>query len=307
MVIRLASVQPRSFSGPDEHRNAEEALTWLDRAADEGADLVVFPEGYPGPTNPANDYDAFGPLAERAAARGVHVVAGRIQPTGDSRHYVTLELIDDRGTSVGVYRRTSPCGPYIYHDIDAWQFDYAEAPEPELPVFETRLGRIGMLVCSEVYLPELTRVLALAGADLVVFPAGGAINELLPTWRTLVWARAIENLIYTTATQNLYAEDEEGVGLIAAPERILARSRGMGLLIADLDLDRLRFLRDEDERIEFPKRYETIPGVLRWRRPDLYRTLIERDDGEKRTTGLEPATFGLGNILRGSLGIFGAP
>jgi predicted amidohydrolase len=277
MVIRLATVQPRSFSGRDEHRNADEALAWVDRAADEGADLVVFPEGYPGPTNPANDYDAFGPLADRAATRGVHVVGGRIQPTGDSRHHVTLELIDDRGTTVGVYRRTSPSGPYIYHDIDAWQFDYAEATEPELPVFETRLGRVGMLVCSEVYVPELARVLALAGADLVVFPAGGAINELLPSWRALVWARAIENLMYTAATQNLYAEDEEGLGLIAAPERILAQSPNMGLLVADLDLDRLQFLRDEDERIEFPKRYETIPGVLRWRRPELYRTLVESE------------------------------
>ena len=51
----------------------------------------------------------------------------------------------------------------------------------------------------------------------------------------------------------------------------------MGLLVADLDLDRLQFLRDEDERIEFPKRYETIPGVLRWRRPELYRTLVESE------------------------------
>jgi predicted amidohydrolase len=275
MSIRLAAVQPRSYSGREEHRNADEAVAWLDRAADEGADLVVFPEGYPGPTNPANNYDAFTPLAKRAAARGTHVIAGRIAAAREGQHHVTLELIDDRGSAIGVYRRTSPCGPYIYGDIDAWQFDYAEASEPELPVFETRLGRIGMLVCSEVYVPELTRVLALGGADLVVFPAGGAINELLPTWRTLIWARAIENLLYTAATQNLYADDEEGVGIVAAPERILTQLAGVGLLVADLDLDRLRFLREEEERIEFPKRYATIPGVLRWRRPELYERLAE--------------------------------
>jgi predicted amidohydrolase len=282
MSVRIAAVQPRSFSGPEEHRNADEALAWLERAADEGADLVVFPEGYPGPTNPANDYDAFTPLAERAAARGVHVVAGRIAPARDGQHHVTLELIDDRGTAIGVYRRTSPCGPYIYRDIDAWQFDYAEAADPELPVFETRLGRIGMLVCSEVYVPELARVLALGGADLTVFPAGGAINELLPTWRALIWARAIENLMYTAATQNLYGDDEDGVGIIAAPERILAQSARVGLLVADLDLDRLRFLREEEERIEFPKRYATIPGVLGWRRPELYRSLAELEVAAER-------------------------
>jgi hypothetical protein len=55
------------------------------------------------------------------------------------------------------------------------------------------------------------------------------------------------------------------------------------MLLADLDFERLRFLREEDERIEFPKRYATIPGVLRWRRPELYgplaRSKEERADG----------------------------
>lgn len=272
MQIRLAAVQPRSGSGPDEERNAVEALAWLDRSAAAGADLVVFPEGYPGPTNPANDYDAFGPLAERAAARGLHVLASRIEPVGNGGYHMTLRLIDDSGETVGVYRRTTPPGPYVYRDLDAWGFDYAEAPEPPR-VFETRLGRIGLLVCSEVYVPELSRVLAVEGADLILYPAGGAINELMATWRTMLWARAIENLVYTAATQNLYG-GEEGVATIASPEGILAQSQEEGILVADLDLDRLQFLRSEDERIEFPKRYRTIPGLLRWRRPELYGALL---------------------------------
>lgn len=279
--MRVAAIQPRSATGAEEWRNADEAVAWVERAAAQGADLVVFPEGYPGPTNPRNDYDAMGPLAEAARRHLVHVVAGAIEPAGGETHHVTLRLIDDTGETVGVYRRTSPTGPYIYQDIDAWQFDY-EAASEGIPVFDTRLGRIGLMVCSEVYVPELSRLAALQGADLLVYPAGAAINELLPTWRTLVWARAIENLVYTVATQNLYG-DEEGVAMIAAPERVLASSAGPGMLLADLDLERLRFLREEDERIEFPKRYATIPGVLRWRRPELYgplaRSQEERADG----------------------------
>ena len=69
MKARLAAVQPRSGRGSTESRNAVEALDWLDRAAGAGADLAMFPEGYPGPVNPANTFDAFGPLAERAAHR----------------------------------------------------------------------------------------------------------------------------------------------------------------------------------------------------------------------------------------------
>jgi predicted amidohydrolase len=271
MSIRLALVQPAGATGPDEHRNAAAALAWLERAAAEGADLVVFPEGYPGPANPANDYDALAPLAVRAGELGLHVVASRIEPAGDGRHHMALHLIGDDGSTVGRYRRTSPCGPYLYGDIPAWEFEYAEADE--LPVFETRLGRIGLLVCSEVYVPELTRVLVLRGAEIILCPAGGAINELLDSWRTMVRARAIESLVYAAACQNLYEDGEEGVAIIAAPERVLAASPREGLVVADLDLERLAYLRAEEEHILFPKPYATIPGVLRWRRPELYAPL----------------------------------
>lgn len=276
MSIRLAAVQPRSFHGADEERNVEEALRWVDRAAAAGADLVLFPEGYPGPTNPANTYDALDPLAEAAARAGVHIVAGAIEPAGGETYYVTLRLIGGDGQLVGTYRRATPPAPYgIYRDIPAWQFDYVHGPDDDLPVFDTALGRLGLQVCSEVYSTESSRVLTLKGAEVILYPAGGAINELLPAWRTMLWARAIENLVYTAAVQNIYSDLEEGVGTIASPEHVLAQSTGVGLLLADLALDRLRFLREEDERIEFPKRYRTVPGVLRWRRPELYGALLE--------------------------------
>ena len=275
MTVKVAAVQPRSWTGADESRNADEARNWLRRAAAAGADLVVFPEGYPGPANPLNEYDAIAPLAQLAAQLGVHVIASRIEPAPGG-HHMCLYLIDDRGQTVGVHRRTTPKGPYIYQDISAWGFDYVSSDQPP-QVYETRLGRIGMLVCSEVFVPELSRVLAVSGADIIAFPSGGAINELMPSWKTMVWARAIENLVYTIAVQNLYVEGEEGVGMIAAPETILAQSSGQGLVMAELDLERLRFLRQEDERVEFPKRYRTIPGVMRWRNPALYADLLTTD------------------------------
>jgi len=280
MKVRLAAVQPRSGGGTTESRNALEALDWLDRAAAAGADLVMFPEGYPGPVNPTNTYDAFGPLAERAARHKLHILASRVAAV-DGGFAVELHLIDDQGKTAGVYRRTTPRGPYVYRDIDAWDFNYIESNQPPM-VVKTRLGRIGMLVCSELYTPELSRLLAIQGADIILYPAGGAINEFLPGWRTLVWARAIENIAFTAACQNLYG-DEEGVATIAAPEGVLAASTGEGLVVADLDFDRLAYLRREDERIEFPKRYSTIPGVMRWRRPELYGALGEGTNGKPAT------------------------
>lgn len=277
--MRLAIFQPRIADGAPEADNLPVALEMMARAKGDGADLLLFPEGYPGPASPKSSYDCLPPLQDAAAKHGIHLVGSRIVAAG-ADHAMELFLIDDRGAVAGRYHRTTPRGPYIYKDIDAWGFDYAEADMPPV-VVETRLGRIGMLVCSELFVPELSRLLALQGADLILYPAGGAINELLPAWRNLVWARATENVVFTAAVQNLYGA-EEGVATIASPEKILAQSAGEGLLIADLDMQRLAFLRSEDERIEFPKRYASIPGLMRWRRPELYAALAERGPGDER-------------------------
>jgi predicted amidohydrolase len=267
--VRLAVVQPRTFRGREADRNVEAGLRYLDEAVRIGAQIICFPEGYPGPANPRHDYDAMEPLQAKARSNGVFVVASRIEPVAHGPgHHMVLHLIGPEGAILGTYRRTTPLGPYIYKDIDDWQFDYVVGDE--LPVIETMHGRIGLLVCSEVYAPELARILALKGAELLLAPAGALLNELLPTWRAMVWARAIENLMYTAACQNIYGV-EEGVAVIAGPEGVLAESTQPGVLVADLDIDRIRWLRGQDERIEMPKQYRVVPGTLRWPRADLFR------------------------------------
>lgn len=271
--VRIALVQPHSAWGPREESNVKQSLDWLDRCSKAGARLVVFPEGYPGPTNPKNSFDALASLRRRARELGLFVVAGNIEPAAGGGHYVCLHLIGEDGNILGTYRRTTPRGPYVYHDIPMWRFDYKEASNP-LCVFDTSIGRIGMLVCSEVYAPELARTLAVLGADIIVFPAGGGQGDLIPTWQTVVAARAIENIVYTGASQNLYEPHERGLAIVAGPEGVLATRSDSGMLIADLDLDRLEFLRSEDEKIEVPRRYRTVPGLLRWRRPELYAGIL---------------------------------
>lgn len=275
-TVRIALIQPQSAWGPNEEKNVKGALEWLDRCSGAAVDLVVFPEGYPGPTNPKNSYDALTPLREKARALKLHVVAGNIEPAAGGGHYVALHLIGSQGQIIGKYRRTTPRGPYVYHDIEAWGFDYRESLEG-LPVFDTPVGRIGLLVCSEVYSPELSRALAVQGADIILYPAGGGQGDLIPTWQTVLAARAIENIIYTGASQNIYEASDRGLGMIAGPEGVLATRSDAGMLIADLDLVRLDFLRSEDEKIEVPRRYRTVPGLLRWRRPELYADLLSQE------------------------------
>ena len=76
MRSRSRPSSPGAHHGAQEQRNVEQSLEWMQRASEQGADLVVFPEGYPGPTNPASHYDSLGPLQEAARSLGVHVVGG---------------------------------------------------------------------------------------------------------------------------------------------------------------------------------------------------------------------------------------
>src|SRR5262245_13495261 len=68
-----------------------------------------------------------------------------------------------------------------------------------------------------------------------------------------------------------------GIATICTPKRVLAESREPGLLTACVDLDRLRWLRDTDEELIVPAPYSTIPGHLRWRRPELYSELTRTE------------------------------
>jgi predicted amidohydrolase len=97
--------------------------------------------------------------------------------------------------------------------------------------------------CSEVYMPEVARALALRGADLIFMPAGRDKRRLWATWRTLIWARAIENLAIVATTQNLFDHSERGLAMVAAPEEILFESTAPSVSVVDVSLDRVRYLR----------------------------------------------------------------
>src|SRR5262249_57392402 len=91
----------------------------------------------------------------------------------------------------------------------------------EFPVFDTAHGKVGLAMCSEVYMPEVTRALALRGAELIFMPAGIDKNKLWATWRTLIWARAIENLAIVVTTQNLFDHSQRRLPIVPSPQAIL--------------------------------------------------------------------------------------
>jgi predicted amidohydrolase len=273
----VAAVVPRTrFGDGAREANLESARKAALGAAQEGAQLVCFPETVPGQWRRPLAWDPVEDLKSIAVEAGVYLVGGFAEAVeGDpDRGYNTLVLIDPDGNEVGRYRRTSPGIPgWLYANGPQWDFDWVAATE--LPVFDTALGRIGMLVCSEVYVPELSRALALKGADVIVMPAGltAAGSPLYATWHNLVWSRAIENLVYTVVSSNSLGSG--GMAMICSPEAILADSTDEGVHVATVDLDRLRYLREEQDRrgVATQERpWLTKPGVLRdWRVPAVWR------------------------------------
>jgi predicted amidohydrolase len=132
-------------------------------------------------------------------------------------------------------------------------------------------------MCSEAYMPEVTRALALRGAEVIFLPAGTDKLKLWPTWRNLIWSRAIENLALVVTTQNLFSTRERGLAMVANPEEIVFETVLPGSFVVDVDLSRLRQLRDERDDAHSQERNAAKAGILtQWQRPELYAKFLPR-------------------------------
>ncbi|GBD28032.1 Nitrilase [bacterium HR31] len=211
-------------------------------------------------------------VREAAARHRVHVVFGTLEPLeGETKAAYTLVcLAYPDGRPVAEYRRTHPRGPWIYLGGRRWDFRYV--PGDVLPVFETEFGKVGLAMCSEVYVPEVARALALQGAELLFLPAGVDKKRLWATWRALIWARAIENLAVVVTTQNLFTPEERGLAMVAGPEEILLESTAAGMFVVDVSLERVRYLRATRDELGAWEHCATKQGLLsdQWLRPELY-------------------------------------
>jgi predicted amidohydrolase len=273
--VTIAVVQPLSHPPADAEANIADAVAHIERAARDGAQFVAFPESYPGPWRMPAAFDPTPAMADAAARHDVHVVFGTLEPidvgAGTAHNLVCMAYPDGRDPVA--YRRTHPNGPWIYTGGPAWEFQYTAGDE--FPVFETVHGMVGLAMCSEVYMPEVARALALRGAELIFMPAGIDKRRAWATWRTLIWARAIENLAVVVTSQNLFTHEERGLAMVAAPEEILLETTAVGVSLVEVDLARPRLLRSSRDSVEASREFAAKAGVLgdQWQRPELYGSL----------------------------------
>jgi predicted amidohydrolase len=274
-TLVVAVAQPRVLSPPHGADQVHRAVAAVHEAAGRGAELLVFPEGYPGPLRVGEDHDPAVPLAAAAAATGCAVCWSRVEAGVNGRFHLVVYVVDGDGRQLGRYARAHPATGDVHQTLSGT----AITPGPALAdLVEVAGVPVGLLVCSELWLPEVARVLAVRGAELLLAPAGGAFGPLRRNWQLIARARAIENQCYLALTQGLFGE-EPGLAMVAGPEDDVAALAGEGVLVAHLDLQRSRWLRVTDDSMAEPRSFRSLPGLRRARRPDLYGELAAPAEG----------------------------
>ncbi|MBI3078955.1 MAG: carbon-nitrogen hydrolase family protein [Deltaproteobacteria bacterium] len=292
MKVKVAAVQPEAHWGEEEWRNAERALKYVDEAAATGAKLITFSEGYPGPSH--GPLDSGGRLScrpmdamrDKAREHRVYIAASDLEPNPaiPETYFLTLKLIAPSGQILANYRRVQPDHQYLNAYLHGGRRHVL--PGEELMVVPTELGNIGLLICSELFCPELARIEMLMGAQIIIAPVNGQHSRTRPrlseTWRCVARARAAENLLYVVCTQNIFQSGAQGVGIIAGPEEAIAVSPDPGVIVGELDLERIAWYRTRYYNPEFfvppdDERFITRcrPGQIHDRRPELYGRLTQ--------------------------------
>jgi deaminated glutathione amidase len=274
-TLRVACVQLTSRS--DKAANLEKAEALVAKAAATGADVVVLPEkwnaiGAPEVLHAAAETLGSGESVEAmsgwARTHGITLVGGSITERREGREKLsnTSVVFDSDGSIVGVYRKIHmfdvEVGGHVYRESDA------EEPGDEPVVVETEGWRTGLSVCYDVRFPELYRILALEGAQLVTVPAHFTLYTGKDHWELLLRARAVENQYYVAAAaqigETLPGRLSYGRSLIADPWGIvLAMAPDEETVIAaELDQGRL-----EEVRAKLPSLASRQADAYRWPTP----------------------------------------
>jgi deaminated glutathione amidase len=274
-TLRVACVQLTSRD--DKAANLEKAEQLVARAAATGADVVVLPEkwnaiGSPdvlhGAAETLDDGESVQAMAAWARQHGIALVGGSITERREGREKLsnTSIVFDSEGSIVGVYRKIHmfdvDVGGHVYRESDA------EEPGDEPVVVDVEGWPTGLTVCYDVRFPELYRILALQGAELVTVPAHFTLYTGKDHWELLLRARAVENQYFVAAAaqigETLPGRLSYGRSLIADPWGIVVAVAPDEETVISAELDRRRL---EDVRAKLPSLASRQADAYRWPTP----------------------------------------
>ncbi|MBN2305135.1 MAG: carbon-nitrogen hydrolase family protein [Anaerolineae bacterium] len=274
--ITIATVQMKPTLGESEDNLVKMSDFVSKIASQQKVDLIVFPElatsGYelgvrfteqaqriPGPT--------VNLMAQRAAEFGVYIAFGMAtKEKVESVLFNSAVLVGPEGEMLGSYNKVHLRGEERMAFREGFR----------LPVIETEIGSLGLLLGWDLAFPEVARSLALDGAELLCVLSNWEAGQM-DEWRTYVQARAYENALYVAAS-NRVGEDVTlnfgGQSMIVGPRgktyASLAEEKDPesgepreGYCVARVDLDEVRKCREEHQ-------------TLQARQPTVYRAIVKR-------------------------------
>jgi predicted amidohydrolase len=273
--IRLACVQLTASA--DKAANLERAEGLVTRAASLGADVIALPEKWNGVghadelralAEPLDGGESVEALASWARTHGVSIVGGSIteRRAGRDKLSNTSLVFAPDGSLVAAYRKIHlfdvEVGGVVYRESEA------EEAGAEAVVAQVEDWPVGLTVCYDLRFPELYRVLALEGAELLTVPANFTERTGRDHWEVLLRARAIENQCYVAAPaqvgEPMRGRRSYGRSLIVDPwGTVLAQAPDeQCVIVAELDRARVR-----DVRAKLPSLANRQPDAYRWPAP----------------------------------------
>jgi predicted amidohydrolase len=255
-------------SSEDKQENLKKSVDFIAKAAGKGAGLVCFPE-FQMAFSPGSQFTTqlagvaetirgsfVSTLAVAARKNKIGVIGTIYEKSGrPNRVYDTAVMISPTGKVSSVYRKL--------HLYNALGFKESAKLAPGKTIArpaKTAAGSIGLLICYDLRFPELSRILAVKGADVLAAPSAWVAGEMKEDhWQTMVKARAIENGSYVVAPDqvgNIYcgrsmAIDPFGVVLVDMGQR-------EGVETVEIDRSRVQQVR------------KSLP-LLKNRRTDVYK------------------------------------
>ena len=264
-------------SRADKAANLETAERLVAQAAATGADVIVLPEKwnaighadvYRAAAEPLEGGESAVAMSEWSRRHGVTLVGGSIAERREGRDKLsnTSLVFDPEGQLVAVYRKIHlfdvEVGGVVYQESEV------EEPGEESVLAEAEGWKIGLSVCYDVRFPELYRILALEGAELVTVPAHFTTPTGKDHWHVLLRARAIENQLYVAAAaqigETMPGKPAYGRSLIIDPWGVVVAQAPDEETVITAELDRAHLL---DIRTKLPSLANRQANAYRWPTP----------------------------------------
>ena len=272
--INIALCQMNVVDNKEE--NIKKAIQMIKESKKQGADLAVLPEMFNCPyenekfieyAEELNGSQTLEKIANIAKEENIHVLAGSIPELENDGNdiqsiYNTAALFDNHGKFLGKHRKMHLFDIDVKGKIYFKESDTLSAGN-EFTVIETELTTIGIGICYDVRFVELSRIMALNGAQILIFPGAFNLTTGPAHWEILFKSWALDNQVYTMGVapaldmEANYNSFGHSIAVNPWGEIIEELDYEEGLKIVEIDLDEIKRIREE------------IP-ILKNRRTDLY-------------------------------------